>query len=44
MKLTAISSRGRKVRTWGLLEEVLAGVLGALEQYRRQENKGEVVE
>jgi len=31
MKLMAIFLWGRKVKTWGLLEEVLAGVLGALE-------------
>jgi len=30
-KLTAIVPRRRRSKTWALLEEVLAGVLGALE-------------
>jgi len=31
MKLMAISSQGIRLKTWELLEEVLVGVLGALE-------------
>ena len=31
-KLTAIAPQGRRSKTWGLLEEVIAGVLGVLEQ------------
>jgi len=34
-KLMAISSQGRRSKTWELLEEVLVGVLEALEQCRR---------
>jgi len=34
----AISSQGRRSKTWELLEEVLVGVLGTLEQCRRQES------
>jgi len=43
-KLTAIAPRGRRSKTWGLLEEVLAGVLGAIEQCRRQESRVRAVE
>jgi len=44
MKLMAISSQGRRMKTWELLEEVLVGVLGALEQCHRQESKLGAVE
>jgi hypothetical protein len=40
----AISSQGRRSKTWGLLEEVLAGVLGVIEQCRRQESEVGAVE
>ena len=43
-KLTAIAPRGRRSKTWGLLQEVLAGVLGAIEQRRRQESRVGAVE
>jgi hypothetical protein len=43
-KLTAIAPRGRRLKTWELLEEVLAGVLGAIEQCRRQESRVGAVE
>jgi len=43
-KLTAIALRGRRSKTWGLLEEVLAGVLGAIEQCRRQESRVGAIE
>jgi len=43
-KLTAIAPRGRRSKTWGLLEDVLAGVLGVLEQCRRQESRVWAVE
>jgi len=36
MKLMAIFSQGRRSKTRGLLDEVLARILGVLEQYRRQ--------
>ena len=38
-KLMAIAPRGRRSETWGLLEEVLVGVLGAIEQRRHQESR-----
>jgi len=40
----AISAQGRRLRTWDLLEEVLVGVLGALEQCRCQERRVGAVE
>jgi len=43
-KLTAIAPQRRRSKTWGLLEEVLAGVLGVLEQCRRQEGRVGAVE
>jgi hypothetical protein len=43
-KLTAIAPRRRRLKTWGLLEEVLAGVLRALEQCHRQESRVGAVE
>jgi len=43
-KLTAIAPQRRRSETWGLLEEVLAGVLGALEKCRRQEGRVGAVE
>ena len=36
MKLMAIFSQGRRSKTRGLLEEVLARILGVLERCRRQ--------
>jgi hypothetical protein len=43
-KLMAISSQGRRSKTWELLEGVLVGVLGALEQCLRQESRVGAVE
>ena len=43
-KLMAIASWGRRLKTWGLLEEVLAGVLGAIKQCHRQESRVGAVE
>jgi len=43
-KLTAIALRGRRSKTWGMLEKVLARVLGANEQCCRQESRVEAVE
>jgi len=43
-KLMAISSQERRSKTWELLEGVLVGVLGALEQCRRQEGRVGAVE
>jgi len=43
-KLTAIAPWGRRSKTWGLLEEVLAGVLRAIKQCRRQESRVGAVE
>jgi len=37
-------SQGRRLKTWGLLEEVLAGVLEVLEQCCCQENRVWAVE
>jgi len=44
MKLTAIFSQGRRSKTRGLLKEVLVGVLGAIEQCRRQKSRVGVLE
>jgi len=43
-KLTAIAPQGRRSKTLGLLEEVLVGVLGAIEQCCRQESRVGAVE
>jgi len=40
----AISSQGRRLKTWELFKEVLVGVLGALEQCRRQKSRVGAVE
>jgi len=40
----AIYLQGRISKTWELLEEVLVGVLGALEQCHRQESRVGAVE
>jgi len=40
----AIFSQERRSKTWELLEEVLVGVLGALELCRRQESRVGAVE
>jgi len=44
MKLMAISSKGRRTKTWELLKEVLVGVLGDLEQCRHQKSRVGAVE
>jgi len=43
-KLMAIAPRGRRSKTWGLLEEALTWVLGVLKQCRRQESRVWAVE
>jgi len=43
-KLTAIAPRGRRSKSWGLLEELLAVVLGAIEQRCCQESSVGAVE
>ena len=44
VKLMAIFPRGKRSKTWGLLEEVPAGVLEVLKQYRHQESRVWAVE